>query len=147
MNATEQAITIELAQKIACTVSVFREFFLDAEPDLSPWISKGTGKPHINPDSIDFSLHFPGVHPTCCCQCILVELYFSGLPHEPETHLQDIEMHGFYEKRLCWHFSTHHQWDFIGQYRPGTDAQRKLIQYVEALMIIFPHHLYKKSSY
>lgn len=58
MNASEQAINLELASKIATVVNLFKFEFPDAKSDLKPWKNDPETRELIDPDSIDIGFTF-----------------------------------------------------------------------------------------
>ena len=126
MNATDQATTPEMAQRIASLVNLFREEFPDAYPDLSPWLANEATETHCDPNSIDISFHFPGWHLTCQGTCILVLIYYAESPKDSQASMIGIEAMGYSYQTLQWRFSTISNWSFEGLKPPIPDAQGKI---------------------
>ena len=76
MNAAQQATDITLASKIASAVSLFRIEFPDAKVDLKPWAEDRDTQELVDPDSIDFSFHFPGWSRRWQSRSVLVQIRF-----------------------------------------------------------------------
>ena len=76
MNAAKQATDILLTSKIASAVSLFRSEFPDAKVDLKPWSEDIDTQELVDPDSIDFSFHFPGWSRRWQSRSILVQIRF-----------------------------------------------------------------------
>lgn len=141
MNATDQAKTPEMATKIASLVSLFREEFLDAEPDFSPWL-KSTDETIIDPNSIDVSFHFPGVHPTCRGECILTIIRYNNIPYHPKADVLEIEAIGFCHDKQHWRISTVGEWQFEGFITPAREAQDRIFNYFRGVFHLFKNPMY-----
>lgn len=131
-----------MAAKIASLSGLFREEFLDAQPDLSPWLMDGTCDDWLDPNSVDLSFHFPGVHPSCRGQCILTLVHYDRLPYEPEAELLEIEAMGFCHEKEQWRVSTIGAWRFGGPILPTEDAQEKLCNFFRGVFQLFQNPLY-----
>lgn len=142
MNATEQATTPEMAQRIASLVSLFREEFPDANPDLSPWLTNEATQAHCDPNSIDVSFHFPGWHPTCRGTCVLVLIYYAEPPNNAHASMIGIEAMGYGYQTLQWRFSTISDWSFGGPEPPVLDAQGKIKHFCHSVFQLYQHPIY-----
>ena len=71
MNATSQAITPELASKIAHLAFLFRAEFSGSTVDLSPWLTDEQTQSQLDPHSIDLSFYLPQNLRVLACQCVL----------------------------------------------------------------------------
>jgi hypothetical protein len=78
VNAAQQATDIALTSKIASAVSLFRSEFPDAKVDLKPWSEDSGTQELVDPDSIDFSFHFPGWSRRWQSRSVLVIAVSSG---------------------------------------------------------------------
>ena len=142
MNAIDQAKTPEMATKIASLVSLFREEFLDADPDFSPWLKDAHYDKTIDPNSIDVSYHFPGIHPTCRGQCILVMIRYNGTPYLPKADVLEIEAIGFCNEQQHWRISTVGEWTFEGFITPAREAQERIYNYFRGVFHLFQNPMY-----
>ena len=59
MNATSQAVTIEITTKIAHLAVLFRAEFPNAQVDLKPWLEDYQTLCQLDPHSIDLNFYFP----------------------------------------------------------------------------------------
>ncbi len=79
MNAADKALGIDLATKIAGTVTLFTSVFPAARADLRPWAADADTRSLVDPDSIDLSFSFPGVNRRIPSRCLLVQIrLFEG---------------------------------------------------------------------
>ena len=139
MNATDQAKTPEVAARIASLVSLFREAFPDAVPDLSPWLTDDATQALIDPHSIDVSFQFPGVHPTCRGHCVLMQIHYTERPHIPDASAIGIEASGYCYHTQQWRLTTIGAWQFEGQTLPTSEAQQQLRQVFRGMFQLLKH--------
>lgn len=137
MNATDHTDTYEMLSKISRIVALFQEQFLDANPDLSPWINEPALRYLIDPNSIDLCFHFPGWHPTCHSHCILTQIRFSTDPRTTDACLIGIESLGYTYTELYWRFFAMGDWDFDGKSPPTLMAQKKLEHFCSDVFTLF----------
>lgn len=138
MNATDHTETYEMLSKISRIVSLFKEQFLDAHPDLSPWIHDPALRYLIDPHSIDLCFHFPGWHPTCHSHCILTQIRFSESPKSADARIIGIESMGYTHTEPYWRCcSTTNDWDFDGKSPPTLLARKKLEQFFQDVYALF----------
>ncbi|MEM9135828.1 MAG: hypothetical protein AAGB01_00565 [Cyanobacteria bacterium P01_F01_bin.42] len=142
MNAVDQARTPEMAAKIASLTSLFREEFLGAEPDLSPWLMDGKCDDWLDPNSADVSFHLGGMHPTCRSHCVLALVHYDRLPYDSQAEVIEIEAIGFCNEREQWRVSTDGLWSFEGRMLPTEEAQEKLSNFFRGVF-----HLFRNSMY
>lgn len=131
MNAAEKARTIELATKIASTVTLFKQSFPDAKADLRPWLNDPDTNQLVDPDSIDLSFNFPGVNRQIPSRAILVQIRFS------DSKMIGIEVSGYGHQGKQWSFSTVADWEFHGTQMPPLSFAHKLKQFARDLFKLF----------
>lgn len=114
MNASEQATSPDIANKIAAIVNLFKREFTKTKPNLSPWNNDPDTREWMDPDSIDIGFSLPPGH-------TLVQLRLQS------ERLIGIEI-------LCfgplgselWKFSTVGAWEFLGSSPPSERFQKTL---------------------
>ena len=146
MNATDQAQTPELASKIASLVTLFREEFPDAYPDLSPWLLDDMTQSLLDPHSIDVSFQFPGWHPTCRGHCVLMQVRYADQPQSPDATVLGIEAMGYSYETRQWHLSTIGDWCFEGSTPPTLAAQEKIKRFCRGVFQLLHHPLYSRQA-
>ena len=95
MNASERALGVELATKIASVVNLFRAEFPDARADLKPWRNDPETREWMDPDSIDIGFHLPGWSPRFQSRSMLVQIRFFTDPLDQVQTFIGIETAGF----------------------------------------------------
>jgi hypothetical protein len=145
VNAAQQATDITLASKIASAVSLFRSEFPDAKVDLKPWAEDLDTQQLVDPDSIDFSFHFPGWSRRWQSRSVLVQIRFHDeatieaerQPLEPTRNAIGLEVAGFDHRGKQWRLSTVSDWQFEGDLQPQPEIADKLKQFCRQIFELF----------
>ncbi len=145
MNAAQQATDITLASKIASAVSLFRSEFPDAKVDLKPWAEDLDTQELVDPDSIDFSFHFPGWSRRWQSRSVLVQIRFyqdaiavtENRPFESHRNVIGLEVAGFDHRGKQWRLSTVSDWQFEGDLQPQPEIADKLKQFCRQIFELF----------
>jgi len=137
VNAAEQAVTVELASKIAAIVNRFKTEFPDARADLKPWMNDPDTQELVDPDSIDVGFHFPGRSRRFQSRSILVQIRFYGDDQTQERRAIGLELAGFDHQGKQWHFSTINQWEFEGNCYPIPEIQEQLRTFCRESLQVF----------
>ncbi len=145
MNAAQQATDITLASKIASAVSLFRNEFPDAKVDLKPWAEDLDTQELVDPDSIDFSFHFPGWSRRWQSRSVLVQIRFvpdeigvtKDRLFESHRNFIGLEIAGFDYWGKQWRLSTVSDWQFEGEIQPQPEIAAKLKQFCRQIFELF----------
>ena len=145
MNADQQATDIALASKIASAVSLFRSEFPDAKVDLKPWAEDIDTQELVDPDSIDFSFHFPGWSRRWQSRSILVQIRFyedamtisDGAFELTTRNFIGVEVAGFDYRGKQWRLSTVSDWQFEGKLQPQPEIADKLKELCRQIFELF----------
>ncbi|AFY94750.1 hypothetical protein [Chamaesiphon minutus] len=139
MNAAQQATDITLTSKIASAVSLFRSEFPDAKVDLKPWAEDIDTQELVDPDSIDFSFHFPGWSRRWQSRSILVQIRFNDDRQQVDStrNFIGLEIAGFDYRGKQWRLSTVSDWQFEGEIQPQPEIADKLKQFCRQIFELF----------
>jgi hypothetical protein len=137
MNASEQAIGLDVTSKIAAIVNLFKMEFPDAKADLKPWQNDPNTRELTDPDSIDIGFHFPGWSRRCQCRSILVQVRFYTDTMENKRKLIGIEAAGFNHQGQAWRLSTVENWKIGGDYQPTQEVEEKLKNFCRQVFQLF----------
>jgi hypothetical protein len=137
VNAAERATNLNLASKIATTVSLFRSEFPDAKADLTPWANDPDTRELVDPDSIDLSFHFPGWSRSWQSRSILLQIRLHQDPIDRQHHCIGIEAAGFDHCGERWRLSTVEQWEIVGALSPKPEIIDKLKQFCRHTVEVF----------
>jgi hypothetical protein len=142
MNASEQALSLEITSKIASIVNLFRQEFPDAHADLRPWANDADTRDLVDPNSIDIGFHFPGWSPRFQSRSILVQIrLLSDQDHDPNaTKAIGAELSGFSYAGKQWRLSTVQTWEFAGEKTPNVETQFQLKRFCRKLLEVFNGH-------
>jgi hypothetical protein len=145
VNAAQQATDLALTSKIASAVSLFRSEFPDAKVDLQPWANDRDTQELVDPDSIDFSFHFPGWSRRWQSRSVLVQIRFyedriaatDSQPLECNRIFIGLEVAGFDHRGKQWRLSTIDDWQFEGTIQPQAEVAQKLKQFCRQMFELF----------
>jgi hypothetical protein len=137
VNAAQQATDITLTSKIASAVSLFRSEFPDAKVDLKPWAEDIDTQELVDPDSIDFSFHFPGWSRRWQSRSVLVQIRFNDDRQQVESTRNFIGLAGFDYRGKQWRLSTVSDWQFEGEIQPQPEIAAKLKQFCRQIFELF----------
>ncbi|MBD2386428.1 hypothetical protein [Cylindrospermum sp. FACHB-282] len=137
MNASEQAINLELASKIATAVNLFKFEFPDARSDLKPWKNDPETRELVDPDSIDIGFHFPGISKSWRSRSILIQIRFYHDSLNNSRRAIGLEAAGFDHRGEVWRLSTIETWSFVGQSLPSPEIGDKLKQVCRQILEVF----------
>ncbi|MEB3224779.1 MAG: hypothetical protein VKJ86_03135 [Synechococcus sp.] len=137
MNASERALGVELATKIASVVNLFRAEFPDARADLKPWRNDPETSELVDPDSIDIGFHLPGWSPRFQSRSMLVQIRFFTDPLDQVQKFIGIETAGFNHHGEAWRLSTVAQWQLVGNYQPAKDVCDRLQRFSQRAFELF----------
>ncbi|NEP72348.1 MAG: hypothetical protein F6K25_10045 [Okeania sp. SIO2G4] len=138
MNASSQAITLELASKIAHLGVLFRAEFPGSTIDLSPWLTDEETQSQLDPHSIDLNIYCPKYVKMLACQCFLVQVYFSENLLLSTCQLRSVYACGYMFTDQQWEFSTE-DWTFIGLSTPQIEHQVKFKILINRIFELFKH--------
>ncbi|MGD1904416.1 MAG: hypothetical protein ACFB0C_00305 [Leptolyngbyaceae cyanobacterium] len=136
MNATSQAVTIEITTKIAHLAVLFRAEFPNAQVDLKPWLEDYQTLCQLDPHSIDLNFYFPKRQAGLNCSCILMQVQFSKGLLLPTCQVSTIEACAFASVEPQWQFSTQ-DWQFMGQDLPDDENQERFQYLINRILELF----------
>ena len=136
MNAASQAITFELASKIAYLAVLFRTEFCNAQVDWNPWLTDTETQRQLDPYSIDLSFHFSKKNAGLVCGCVLMQVQFSEEVLLSTCRLLDVEARGYNFAELQWEFSTA-SGRFSGNCLPDQEYQSRFRKLVGQIIKLF----------
>ena len=137
MNASEQAIGLNVTTKIAAVVNLFKSEFPDVKADLKPWLNDPDTRELVDPDSIDIGFHLPGWSPRYQSRSMLVQIRFYQDPVEDSYRLIGVDTAGFNHEGQAWRFSTVDHWQCEGKYQPSPDVGERLKRFSQNVFKIF----------
>ncbi len=137
MNAAEQVINFEVANKIASIVNLFKSEFPDIRADLNPWSNDPDTRELVDPDSIDIGFHFPGRSRSFQSRSLLVQIRFYEDPIDGQRRAIGVEVLGYDHQGQQWRFSTVENWRFGGVTEPNQIVAEQLKQLCRHIFELF----------
>ncbi|MEO0645181.1 MAG: hypothetical protein AAFZ17_03335 [Cyanobacteria bacterium J06650_10] len=137
MNASAQALSIEMVSKIASISTIVQTQFPSVLVDFSPWVLSEQTQKQYDPDSIDLAFSFPTWQPHLSCSCILLQIYFVGKVQTPKRSLRKIKITGHDYRGQHWQLSTHANCQFSGPHVPSPIKQQQIKAVINQLFILF----------
>jgi len=139
VNAAEQALSIELASKIAATIGLFKAELPDLSADLKPWADDPTIQNLIDPDSVDIGFHFPGVSRPFQCRSLLIQIRMHQDSDSKQRRAIGLEVAGFDNCGQKWRLSTVDDWRFEGEKPPEPNSRESLRNCCRQVFELFNH--------
>jgi hypothetical protein len=137
VNAAEQARGLEVTNKIAAIVNLFKSEFPDAKADLKPWTNDPHTRELVDPDSIDIGFHLPGWSRKFQSRSILVQIRFYEDPLNGIRRAIGVEIAGFDHRGKAWRLSTINDWQFVGESKPAPEVAEKLKHFCREVLSLF----------
>ena len=134
MNASTNVRNIDIANKIASTASLFRQYFPEAQVNFSPWENSYENDRF---DTIDFSFHFPGWSPSIECRAILLQLRVENIESNHVPKLLGIVMRGMIIPTERWKVATIGKWEMTGTHLPKKPQKDNLFLVCSELYKLF----------
>jgi hypothetical protein len=142
VNASEQALGLEVATKIAAVVNLFKIQFPDAKADLKPWANDPDTRELVDPDSIDIGFHLPGWSRRFQSRSMLIQIRFYDDPLAASRRAVlgsaiGLEVVGFTHLGEQWRLSTVEAWRFVGEKQPVDEVKAQLKEVCRQILELF----------
>ena len=137
MNAGDFASRDEQVQALASVLSLVRQYFPAALPNLRPWRDDPQTQRWNEKDTLDVSFHFPGWSPRLQCSSLLLQLSFQSDLFDPCSPLLGVLIRGMTFDGERWRLVTLGDWNPEGSYLPQTKERDQLRQICRELFALF----------
>ena len=137
MNAAEAIHSVPQAQALASSVTLGRQHFPAAKPNLRPWRDDPQTRQWTEQETLDFSFHFPGWSPRLECRSLLLQLRLQADPREQSSPLLGVLMRGMTYDGERWRLATVGDWQPSGRHLPQPDQVLHLQQICRDLHALF----------
>lgn len=137
MNAAEAIHSVPQAQALASSVTLVRQHFPAAKPNLCPWRDDPFTRQWTEQETLDVAFHFPGWSPRLQCRSLLLQLRLQGDPREQCSPLLGILMRGMTYEGERWRLATVGDWQPTGRYLPQPEQVLRLQQICRDLHALF----------
>ena len=137
MNAAEAIHSVPQAQALATSVTLVRQHFPAAKPNLSPWRDDPLTREWTEDETLDLAFHFPGWSPRLQCRSLLLQLRLQVDPREESSPLLGVLMRGMTYDGERWRLATVGDWQPSGSHLPQPDQVLRLQQICRELHTVF----------
>ncbi len=126
MNAAEQAVSVQMASKLAAIVHLFKQCNPDLRADLQPWADDPHTRDLVDPDSIDMGFHLPGWSRRWQARSLLLQIRLYSDPDTPQRRAIGLDIVGFSYISEQWRFSSIGGGVFSGHNLPLPELQEQI---------------------
>jgi hypothetical protein len=122
---------------VASIVTLVREQFPAAKPNLQPWRDDDQTRQWDEPESLDLSFHFPGWSPRLQCRSLLFQLRFQNKEADEAQKLLGVLIRGMTYDGERWRLATVGDWSPEGSHLPQAEQAAQLRQMCRDLFLLF----------
>ena len=122
---------------VASIVTLVREQFPAAKPNLQPWRDDDQTRQWDEPESLDLSFHFPGWSPRLQCRSLLFQLRFQNNEGDEAQKLLGVLIRGMTYDGERWRLATVGDWSPEGSHLPQAEQAAQLRQMCRDLFLLF----------
>ena len=140
VNAGESVRSVAQMRAVASIVTLVREQFPAAKPNLQPWRDDDQTRQWDEPESLDLSFHFPGWSPRLECRSLLMQLRISSERGDDQLRLLGVLMRGMTYDGERWRLATVGEWLPEGPHLPQQQQVKQLRQICRELFELFERH-------
>ena len=137
VNASESVRTVAQVRAVASILTLVRNQFPSAKPNLRPWRDDAQTRRWDEPESLDLSFHFPGWTPRLQCRSLLLQLRFQNNERNEGLKLLGVLVRGMTYDGERWRFATVGDWSLEGYHLPKTEQGAQLRQMCRDLFLLF----------
>ena len=146
MNAGESVRSVAQVRAVASIVTLVREQFPAAQPNLRPWRDDAQTRQWDEPESLDLSFHFPGWSPRLQCRSLLLQLRFQNNESDEGLKLLGVLVRGMTYDGERWRLATVGDWSLEGSYLPQAEQASQLRQMCRDLFLLFDLKVYHREE-
>ena len=131
---------------VASIVTLVREQFPAAKPNLQPWRDDAQTRRWDEPESLDLSFHFPGWTPRLQCRSLLLQLRFRNNESYEARKLLGVFVCGmtYYGER--WRLATIGDWSIAGSHLPKAEQASQLRRMCRDLFLLFDSKVHHREE-
>ena len=137
VNAGESVRSVAQVRVVASIVTLVREQFPAAQPNLRPWRDDAQTRQWDEPESLDLSFHFPGWSPRLQCRSLLLQLRFQNNRGDQGLKLLGVLIRGMTYDGERWRLATVGDWSPEGSHLPQAEQATQLRQMCRDLFLLF----------
>ncbi len=149
VNAAAAVHSVALAQALASSVTLVRQQFPAAQPNLSPWRDDPCTRRWDEATTLDLAFDFPGWSPRLQCRSLLLQLRLQteveGMPSSCPS-LLGVVMRGMTFDGERWRLATVGDWLPAGPHLPQRDQVEQLQLIARELFEVFEKGVLNRTS-
>ncbi|MDB4653270.1 hypothetical protein OAE35_00030 [Synechococcus sp. AH-551-E02] len=146
MNAGESVRSVAQMRAVASIVTLVREQFPAAKPNLQPWRDDDQTRQWDEPESLDLSFHFPGWSPRLQCRSLLFQLRFQNKEGDEAQKLLGVLIRGMTYDGERWRLATVGDWSPEGSHLPQAEQAAQLRQMCRDLFLLFDLKVHQRDD-
>ena len=146
MNAGESVRSVAQMRAVASIVTLVREQFPAAKPNLQPWRDDDQTRQWDEPESLDLSFHFPGWSPRLQCRSLLFQLRFQNNEGDEAQNLLGVLIRGMTYDGERWRLATVGDWSPEGSHLPQAEQAAQLRQMCRDLFLLFDLKVHQRED-
>ena len=131
---------------VASIVTLVREQFPAAKPNLQPWRDDDQTRQWDEPESLDLSFHFPGWSPRLQCRSLLFQLRFQNKEGDEVQKLLGVLIRGMTYDGERWRLATVGDWSPEGSHLPQAEQAAQLRQMCRDLFLLFDLKVHQRED-
>jgi hypothetical protein len=131
---------------VASIVTLVREQFPAAKPNLQPWRDDDQTRQWDEPESLDLSFHFPGWSPRLQCRSLLFQLRFQNKEADEAQKLLGVLIRGMTYDGERWRLATVGDWTPEGSHLPQAEQAAQLRQMCRDLFLLFDLKVHQRED-
>ena len=131
---------------VASIVTLVREQFPAAKPNLQPWRDDDQTRQWDEPESLDLSFHFPGWSPRLQCRSLLFQLRFQNKEADEAQKLLGVLIRGMTYDGERWRLATVGDWSPEGSHLPQAEQAAQLRQMCRDLFLLFDLRVHQRDD-
>ena len=146
VNAGESVRSVAQMRAVASIVTLVREQFPAAKPNLQPWRDDDQTRQWDEPESLDLSFHFPGWSPRLQCRSLLFQLRFQNNEGDEAQKLLGVLIRGMTYDGERWRLATVGDWSPEGSHLPQAEQAAQLRQMCRDLFLLFDLKVHQRED-
>ena len=146
VNAGESVRSVAQMRAVASIVTLVREQFPAAKPNLQPWRDDDQTRQWDEPESLDLSFHFPGWSPRLQCRSLLFQLRFQNKEADEAQKLLGVLIRGMTYDGERWRLATVGDWSPEGSHLPQAEQAAQLRQMCRDLFLLFDLKVHQRDD-
>ena len=135
--------SVAQVRTVASIVTLVREQFPAAKPNLRPRRDDAQARRWDEPESLELSFHFPGWSPRLQCRSLLLQLRFQNNESDEVLKLLGVLVRGMTYDGERWRLATVGDWSIAGSHLPKEEQASQLRRMCRDLFLLFDSKVHR----